>query len=492
MANTPTLKFSELDFFQIKDALKAFLRNKGDMQDFDFDGSGWSYLLDLLAYNTAYNSFYLNMVGNEMFLDTANIRESILSKAKMLGYLPRSKRSARANVEVKIYPSTTIPVSYPSSFYIPKDTTFSGQGTDGKTYQFVIPSSKTLYYQNPNGTTDWFTDAFGGHFKTSLDLIEGTRLTHRFTVTSNLDQRFILPNSNVDVDSVRVWVQESETNKNLYIFKRVTNITEVESDSKVFYLQYAEDGKVEIYFGDGIISAGFRLDDNDNMIINGLAPGNIIIVEHIVTNGELANGIKTFSNVNGLGVITPSTFSVRRTTINTTSQSTGGEDVESDRSIKYFAPVSYEMQNRAVTTSDFEYIIKREYPRIDTISVWGGEDNDPPQYGRVFIAMKPEDGYILEDDDKDYIISTLIRPRCVVTQEPIIVDAEYLFIVVNTTVKFYYLQTNKKAGEIQAAIRDNILNFAETELNKFNVGVDHSKFVQLIDAQRLGVQIHGQ
>lgn len=483
--NNPVPTFSKADFNDIKKSLKDFLRQKPDFQDFDFEGSGWNYLIDLLSYNTAYNAFHLNMVGNEMFLDSAILRGSIVSKAKMLGYLPESITSARAQLSIEFSWEETKPI--PQQIFIPRNAAFMGTGTNNQRYQFVVDKSYILYLLNPSGEPSDY-DPETKKFRKEINVIEGVRLSHRFTVSPDPDQTFVLPNENVDVTTVRVWIQESATNAALTPFSLATDITELESDSNVFYLQYNEDNLLELYFGDGVISAGFKSDSQGNLITNGIEPGNIVVVEYIVSEGGTnANDVKLFSPTNKIGIASPVTSEILSERITTVTPSYGGRDPESDKSIKYYAPVNYEMQNRAVTELDFERYVSKNYPYIDSIAVWGGEENIPVQYGRVFISIKPSQGYVLNNEDKDIIVNEIIRPRCVVTQDPIIVDPDYLYLLVNSSVKFSFRDSTKTVNDIQYAVYQTIEDFSKNLLEKFGRGFAYSDFVCAIDDTDPGI-----
>jgi hypothetical protein len=485
MADNQLLKISNIDFNQIKESLKDFLRSKPNMADYDFEASGFAYLLDLLAYNTAYNAFYLNMACSEMFLDSAQLRSDIVSKAKLLGYLPSSMMSARSTIRVDFTPDPSKPL--PQQIFIDKETIFMGEGTDGTSYQFIVAEPQTLYYANPSGAPSDY-DTTTGKFFSEFDIIEGIRLTQRTLVTPDANQRFTIPNADVDVSTIKVWVQKSTTNLGLTPFVYANDITELTSDSKVFYLQYTENNLCEVYFGDGVISAGFQTNSLGEISSNGLEPGNVVVIEYIVSQGGInANGIKQFTAAGGIGRADPPTSGITVETIQTMTQASGGNDPESDKSIKYFAPINYEMQNRAVTELDFEQTILRKYPRIDSIAVWGGEENVPPQWGKVFVSIKPSEGYVLNNENKDAIVNDIIRPRCVVTQDPVIVDPDYLYLIISSDVKFDFRNSIKRKQEIQYAVYQTILNYSETVLERFGRGFVYSDLVTRIDDTDAGI-----
>jgi hypothetical protein len=484
--NQPVIQLSELDFNQIKIQLANFLRNKPELQDYDFSASGWAYLIDLLAYNDAYLAFYLNLIASEMFIDSAQLRDSIVSKAKLLGYVPRSNRSARATIQVDFTPDNIVsnvidPSLTPAQIQIPATTSFSGVGTDGTEYDFIIAEPLTLYLVNPSSEASDYNPVTN-KFTTQFDIIEGNKITQQFTITTDPEQKFVLANAGVDIDSIVVSVQESITNLSSTLFTKATDITEINSNSKVYYLQQTENDLYEIYFGDGVLSAGFSVNPDGTLNINGLAPGNIVIITYIVCHGSAANNIKQFTSQGPIGIPTPNTTSILTEVITTITQATGGEDEESNQSIKTLAPLNFEMQNRAVTKSDFEQLIQKNYPRIDSISVWGGEDNNPPQYGKVYISIKPSAGFVLDNANKDYIINTIIRPICTLTQDPVIVDPDYLYLIINSNVKYNSNATTSPQQVIQFATYNNIVDYAKNTLEKFNQNFEFSPFVELVDS----------
>ncbi len=445
-------KLTELDFTQIKNNLKDYLRSKSEYQDFDFDGSGWSYLIDLLAYNTIYNSYYTNMVANEMFIDSAILRTSVVSKAKLLGYLPRSRQSARAKIKVEFIVD---PLNIPSSIYISRDVKFSST-INGKTYIFNVIEPQHIY-----------PDRNGNFVIEELEIIEGDRLTHSFVVdNNNTNQRFILPNKYVDTNTITVTIQESSFNIGLTLYTRATDITEITSSSKVYFLQEVDDNQIEVYFGDDILSYKPKT-------------GNIIRIEYIVSNGSDANGIKSFQSISGIGDPTDGNITAERITV--VQQAVGGLSEESIKSIKYIAPLNFEAQNRGVTKSDFEFLIKRDYENVDSVIVWGGEDNVPAQYGSVFFAIKPRNGYILNTSEKELLKNNIIKNNSTLCVTPVIVDPEYINIIVDTYVKYNYQQTYRTKQELQKDIYDFILNYGNTELEKFGHGFEYSKFIEQID-----------
>jgi len=439
---------TELDFDQIKDNLKDFLRSQSQFNDYDFEASGLAILIDLLSYNTHYNSFYTNMVGAEMFLDTAQLRESVVSKAKHLAYIPRSTNSARASINITFNTPGSV-----SNITIPKGTAFTGRGSDSSTYTFTSTETKVVY---PNSS---------GEFKVEdLVIIEGTRLIHSFDVdySGPSESRYILPNANVDTSYILVTVQSNSSAPSVF-HKRVEDINLVQPDDNVFYLQEIEGGLYEIYFGDDII--GKKPTD-----------GSIVNVEYVVSNGISGNDISVFAPANGVAGYSSSTL-----TIETTSNSSGGALPESLDSIRLLAPLNWEAQDRAVTVNDYEYLIKSDNPEIEFARVWGGEDNDPPQYGRVFVSLKPIGGVQLSKSQKDYIINTVIRKRNLISMEVVLVEPDYTYIITDTTVRYLSSLTNDTAGTIKQTAINAIKSYRTNSLAGFNKLFRYSKLSNTID-----------
>ena len=449
-----TNNISNLDFLQIKNNLKEFLRSKSEFQDFDFSASGWDYLIDLLAFNSQYTSYYLNMVANEMFLDSAILRESVVSRAKNVGYIPRSKTSATARVQVQFRVQNAQPT--PAYISVPRTATLTAR-INNKTYTFSVAESYTV---EPD---------IDGNFIAELDLIEGDRLTFSFDVNNNdIVQRFIIPNPKVDISTILVSIQESAYNLGVTYYSLATDITQVTSESKVYFLQEIEQNKHEVYFGDDIISYKPKT-------------GNIVNIEYIVSNGLDANSIKSFSVGRDLG-IPDNGSSMDPPIITTVNQSTGGDEQESIQSIKAFAPLSFEVQNRCVTKSDFEYIILHDYPFIDSISVWGGEDNDPPLYGHVFFSMKPVSGFVLDEAEKAILINEIIKKRATLTQIPRIVDPEYINVQILSFVRYDFHLTRRTSAELQRDILTSIVVYGSESLSKFNKDLIYSNLISQIDS----------
>ena len=361
MAANNAIRVSDINFDQIKSNLKAFLSDQNEFSDYDFESSTLSVLLDLLAYNTYHNAFYLNMVGNEMFLDSALLRNSVVSRAKQLNYVPRSARGATATVSVSLDPPGS-----PTFFTVAANTKFS-TSIDGESYTFVT-SDATALSPSSNGT-----------FSGSLNLVEGEPLQQRFTVKSSNPVRYILPNENVDTTSFTVRIQESSSNTSISTYNLNTDISAANSISQIYFVQENEDNKYEVYFGDSIFGKKPR-------------DGNIIIIDYRVVNGSTVNGANNFTG---------------DFTVTTTAAAQGGAFQESIESIKYNAPFKFQAQDRLVTSTDFKNIILAENGDIQAISVWGGEENSPPVYGKVFISVKPRSGSVISATRKSTLQTTL-------------------------------------------------------------------------------------
>ena len=375
MSEPVKLRVSELDFNEIKNNFKEFLKVQDEFEDYNVEGSVISMLLDVLAYNTHYNSFYLNMIANEMFLDTAVNRSSLISISKQLGYLPKSRVGSRANVNISVTPNDS-----PSNVTIAKNTKFNSN-INGVNYVFVTDKAYSVEANN-NQTVSL----------NNVTLIEGEPLTFRYTVDESDDtQRFVIPNRGVDHSTITVKIQESQFNTNQSVYSLASDLLTVNSSSNVYFLEETTDFRTEIIFGDGVFG-------------RALQEPNFISVTYLVTNGSEGNGI---DQLNFNGKLTTSrdnleiASGISRITVNTPSFA--GADVESVESIKKYAPQTYASQNRAVTSTDYEHIIPKIYPEAESISVFGGEELNPPQFGRVFASIKPINGAYLSNLVKDNI-----------------------------------------------------------------------------------------
>ena len=442
-ANT-YLNVTEVDFADIKSNLKSYLQSQTQFNDYDFEGSNMSVLLDVLSYNTHYNAFYTNMLANEMFLDTAQQRDSVVSRAKELGYITRSARGASANVTL-----TFTGVSNAiSEFALPKNTTFTTSIND-RTFTFVTPETNII-------------KNISNAFSKAITITEGTPVTQEFTVNDASPIKYVIPNENVDTRSIRVTVKESASSSANTIYTQATNIREVNNQSAVYYLQETHDKQYEILFGTGSLG---------KPVVNG----NVIQIEYRVCHGIQTNGANTFS-IDNLSVA-PSYTS---TNLSVNSVARGGVEIESVDSIKFNAPRNYKIQNRAVVAKDFERIILNENTNLSSVIAFGGEEAEPALHGKVFIAIKPQGELIPTATLKDEIKNS-IKTRTMLGIDPVIIDPTYLYVVPTITTYYDTLKANIGSGAIQALVRDAIVNFSKTNLEQFGQKLRYSRFVRSID-----------
>lgn len=445
MAANTNLSITELDFGLIKSNLKAYLQKQSKFTDYNFDGSNISVLLDVLAYNTHYNAFYVNMIGNEMFLDTAILRESVVSRAKELGYVPASARGPDASLTVTI--NDARPTS-PASITIPRGTKFT-TSANGQTYVFQTDTDFAISAFS-NGTANLYS--------TTVKVFEGVESTEQITVTAT--SKYIISNPTVDLASLLVTVQGSSSDLSTFPYSLATDINTVNENTRVYFLQEVEGGKFEVYFGDGVIG-------------KELLVGNIVKLRYRTTNGALLNGANSFSG--------PSTISgFTSITIKTTIAAASGVDQESIDSIKFNAPKQFEVQNRAVTSRDYERIIVKNYPEIVSISVWGGEENVPPVYGSVFVSARPSTGENLSNSKKESIKSTLSSINLLTTTVEF-VDPTYIYANITSTVRYNPNATAKTDGQMITTISNSITNYFNTQLGQFGKGLRLSRLARYID-----------
>ena len=436
------LDISELDFENIKSSLKRFLSNQTQFKDYDFEGSSMAVLLDLLAYNTHYLAYNANFVANEMFMDTAQLRSSVASLAKLVGYTPNSARAPIADLKLVINDATG------STVTIPAGTKFSSS-IDGLTYTFVTVGDHVVQPVD------------GVYTAQSLNVYEGTYVSYNYTFDStDIDQRFLIPSDRADSTTIKVAVQNSASDVTTATYTKATSITELNGDSKVYFLQEAEDGQYEIYFGDGVI--GKKLDD-----------GNIISISYVVTNKTEANGATSFSLSGSISGFTDVTI-----TVNSSAQ--GGAEPESLQSIKTSSANFYASQDRAVTVEDYKSKTKQLYANVQSVSAWGGEDNDVPFYGRVYISILPTSGSNLTESTKSRIITDL-KKYSVASVTPVIVDPEITNIILRSSIKFDQTATTKVADAIKSDVITTITNYNANTLQSFDNMFRHSKVIGLID-----------
>ena len=436
------LEISQLNFDQIKANLKQYLSNQNTFKDYDFEGSGMAVLLDLLAYNTHYLSYHANIAANEMFIDTADLRPSIVSLAKALGYTPNSVRAPYADINVVVNGATgaTLTMNAGTQF----TTT-----VDNVNYNFVTVGSNTI------------SPVDGVYTFSNLKIYEGTYVSYNYTAnTTDVDQKFLINSENADTSTLTVQVQESATDTTTNTYTKATSITELDSDSKVYFLQESDDGKFEVYFGDGVVG-------------KAIANGNIVILKYVVTNKTAANGASSFALSGNIGGNTNVTITVN-------SNAANGSEAETKESIKFKAPKSYSAQDRAVTVDDYKVKVEEIYSNAGSVSAWGGEDNDTPFYGRVYISIKPTTGSTLTDTTKTDII-TQLKKFSVASVTPVIVDPETTSVLLTSTIKYDEKQTTKTSTEIKTLVTNAVTNYNTNTLQKFDSVLRYSKLLETID-----------
>ena len=439
-------QMTDLDFNNIKTSLKTYLQSQDTLKDYNYEGSALSTLLDILAYNTQYNAYYLNMVANEMFMDTPLQRDSVVSQAKLLNYVPKSAIAPSAKINLIVNQVTD------ASLTLPKFTTFISEAIDGINYNFVTADSKTVNVTNNTAT---FND---------VTLKQGLPGSISYTVdsTSNPKYTFQIPDSGIDTTTLVVSVQLSSSNNYSLVYSQASDYLTLDGNSLVYFLQEGIGGLYEIYFGDDIL--GKKLTD-----------GNIVRLSYVVTNGTDASGANSF-------VLMESVNGYSNTTIFPVfSASTGGAK-ESIDSIKFQAPKSYSAQKRAVTKEDYITVIQQNNLgySFDAVNVWGGQENSTPVYGQVFIAIKPAGAYTLTATQKQRLIADIIRPVSVLTVEPTLVDPDYTYIQLTANVLFDAKKTNLTSAQIQAAVKAAISSLAATNLNTFNSTFSATDFTSAI------------
>jgi hypothetical protein len=440
------LPVAYLDFDTIKASLRDYMRSQSQFKDYDFEGSGLSILLDVLAYNTHYNAFYMNMIANEMFLDSANLRSSVVSLAKHLNYTPRSLTSAQARVSIIINPNDSA-----VSAVIEKNTPFSAN-VDGNTYTFVTDRAYGATIQS------------GQFIFPDVVLIQGIPYTYRLTKDSKVpNQRFLLPSSKIDTSALTVRIQQSATSTVLTNFVLADNLLEIKSDTNVYFLQEAENQQFELKFGDGIIGSA-------------LVDGNIVTIDYVISDGPNANAASTF-----VPTIPVAGYPQHNTLITTLVAAAGGLQAETTDEIRFAAPKNFEAQRRAVTSSDYELLVTEKYSNADSVTVWGGEESVPPQYGKVFVSIKPVNGFVITEEAKALVVDNLIRPLNIVSVIPEFIDPDYTFIIVDCTVKYNPSNTFKTEGDIRNTAYAAIVDYAATNLDKFDLEFRYSKLLTAID-----------
>ena len=440
--NDKRISVSELDFDGIKENLKTFLKNQNEFTDYDFEGSGMNILLDVLAYNTHYSAMHVNLAANEMFIDSASLRSSVVSHAKSLGYLPRSARSPVAVVDITINDTSVTTAT------IPRGTKFTTT-IDNQNYNFFTISDLT---QSRVSNVLTFTN---------VDLYEGDLITTRYTVdTTNIDQKYIIPSSDVDTTTLKVTVQNSSTDATTTVYTLNEDITQVTGTSNVYFLQEVDNGQYEVYFGDGVLG-------------KSLTDSNIVILEYIVTNRTEGNGASVFTP--------PASISGSSdNSILTVDSAKGGSEKESIESIKFKAPLDYASQGRAVTVNDYKVFVPNVFPDAESVQVWGGEDNDPPTYGKVFISILTKDRNDLTNSQKANINESL-KQYNVGSIRTEITNPETIFIRLTVNFDYNSTITNSSAADLEALVNTTINDYNNNNLKQFNSNFRYSELLTLID-----------
>jgi len=448
----PLVNFSNLDFDQIKTSLRDYLRSNSNFTDYDFEGSNLSVLIDMLAYNTYIASYNANMVSNEVFIDSATLRENVVSLARNIGYVPRSRKSSKATISffVDVIDSTIKTITLKRGS-VCNTNNFNGSG-------FVFSILNDITVPVINGTA----------FFESIDVYEGSFTKENFTVDpNNKNQRFIIENRGVDTSSIEVLIRDTENSSSVKKFINSSSILDINSTSRVFFLQEIEDERYELIFGDGIF--GEKLTEN-----------NYIDLSYLICNGSSANGCSLFNFVGILIDDKQRTVNQNVSLITTNNSSSSGSEIESINSIRNFAPRSYSSQNRAVTASDYEIIIPKIYDEAESVVAYGGEELNPPQYGKVFVVIKPLYSSFLSNALKDNIKNEL-RKYSVAGIIPEIVDLKYLYIELDSNV-YYNSNSSLNIEATKTKIINNITSYANSEeLNKYGARFKYSKYQSLID-----------
>ena len=455
----PLANFTNLDFDQVKTTLTDYIQSNSNFTDYDFQGSNLSTIIDLLAYNTYITSYNANMVTNEVFIDSATLRENIISLARNIGYVPRSKKAARAVISFTVNTTNIIPT--PTTLTLKAGPVAGTSGSFGNS-SYIFSILEVISVPVRDGVAEF----------NNITIYEGTLLTSNFTFNSrDVNQKFILPNAGIDTDLISVKVKTNESSTAAASYKLQDSLFDINSSSNVYYIQEVEDERYQIFFGDGIFG-------------KSLKDGNFIPINYIITNGDSANGVNSFTFNGRLTYIrNAQTYTVTSgiSLITTELSSSGGEVIESTDSIKKFAPRIYASQNRCLTANDYETLIpSRIYPETESISVFGGEEVIPPQYGKVFISIKPKSGDFIPNLIKENI-KLKLKKYAVAGIVPEILDLKYLFLEIDSKV-YYNSNLAPSAEYISSIIQNNANKYAESsEMNKYGARFKYSKFLKIID-----------
>ena len=448
------LNVTELDFEEIKKNLKNFLKAQSEFNDYDFEGSGLNVLLDVLSYNTHYNAVAAHYSLNEAFLDSAQIRGNVVTRAKLLGYTPRSVLSPRATINLVVN-ATNESGDKPSSVILKRGTKFTST-VSGITFDF-----STL--DNLSAQLDTATNTYTFN---NVQLAEGRHKSLLYRVDNDIDnQKFQLSDKDADTSTLRVRVQENEQSTSYQVYTKFESLLKVDELSQIYYLQENPNGFYEIYFGDGVTG---KKPVNDN----------IITVDYVYTHGEDANGASSFTFADTIvGLTSASVF-----TTTTVANAAGGTEQESIESVRFNAPLTFTSQNRAVTAEDYKSIILKSFSNISSISTWGGEDNEPRDFGSVYVAIKPLTAQTLTAIEKEQIKDSILKGKNVVSITPEIVDPNFTFLELDVFFKFNPNLTDRTAAELESLIEDVISDYNFNNLNKFDGVLRHSQLLKFIDS----------
>jgi hypothetical protein len=445
----PFTKFTNLDFDQIKTSIKDYLRANSTFTDFDFEGSNFSVLIDTLAYNTYITAFNSNMIVNESFLDSATLRENVVSLARNIGYVPRSRTAAKAIVSFNVSTTANTP-----TLTLQAGLACVGS-VDNTSYTFSIPDDTSANVVSGVASFN------------NIEIYQGTFLTKQFVVDGSLDQRFILNNSFIDTSTISVYVKGINDSGLGVEYSSVDNILEVNSSSRIYLLQEVQDEKYELLFGDGLI--GQKLENNA-----------VITVNYIVTDGEDGNGASSFSFSGSIRNASNATIDIGSVSVTTNQSSQNGSKIESIDSVKYFAPRIYSSQYRAVTSRDYEAIIKKIYPDTESVAVIGGEELDPPEFGSVSISIKPKNGTFVSDFNKQQIINKLKQYSISGINQKII-DLKILYVEIDSSIYYNYAQVST-VESLKTKVVNSLTEYSDSvDLNSFGGRFKYSKVLQIID-----------
>jgi hypothetical protein len=449
--NSSNINITDLDFDDVSKSLKEYLKGQDTLKDYDFEGSNLSVLVDLLAYSAHTSAFNANMVASEMFLDTAQIRKNVVSRAKELGYTPSSRTAAKASFDLTVS-NPTVAGQTPSSLTINRGHEFTTV-FDGTSYTFISLDNKTI------------TPSTGQFKFETLEVYQGKLSTDLYRYDNQVsNQRFPMLNPNIDTSTISVNITSNST---VSTWSKAGDLTGITTTSKVWYLQENDEGLFELYFGDGIIGAEPK-------------DGDLITISYLVTDTNHANGASIFSmstSINGNSAVT----------FTNTVSSSGGKDIETPDQIKFSASKFYTSQNRLVTVQDYKAKLQELYPGADSIAVWGGEDNDPPKYGKVFVALKPSQFSNNLTTAEKSTLTTSLSDLSVLTVRPEVVDAEILQILLSTNFKYDPTKTSQTKSALETLVRASILSFDDTELSGFDTLFRHSQLTTKIDVTETSI-----